>query len=920
MKQLLENLRSRWSGSIRLRHTVGYSAIILVIMTIGSSLMLYEQGSTIRQAAEARGLAFSRTFALMGAAAVLDNLFLIQEAMNQYLVDQAILQIDVIDPESMIVASKHPERIGSTLSEQDWLAPAKSQKEATFYTNDTEGQPILVIIEPLLDGGKIAAWTRVIFSLSEVQREEVQAIQRMLFVTLALIAAGIVGVHFAQRQVSHVFRGIVAHLQGAVTTLGMFSQKEFANVVDAAGAIRASQFRQGEFEYLTSVVTQTAELLKKQSQTLRESEMKFRSVAQSANDAIVSAAQQGAIIAWNKGAEDIFGYQEQDVLGKPLTILMPERYRAQHQEGLDRMRETGQARVIGKTLELAGVRKNGSEFPLELSIATWKTGEGTFYTEIIRDITERKQTEEALHTLAVSLEQKVKERTAELEIARDQAMIATRHKSEFLAGMSHELRTPLNAVIGFSEVLLEKMFGNVNPKQEEYLQDILSSGRHLLALINDILDLAKIESGRLELDLSTFDLPTVLQNALSLVRERANRHDIRLDLEFDERLGDFTADERKVKQILLNLLSNALKFTPDGGNISLKAGLSGGCAEISVTDTGIGIAQEDQQKIFEEFFQSGDHVRKREGTGLGLALTRKFVELHGGLIWVQSEKGHGSRFSFTLPIRGALEKTKMTVAEESTRAANRPLVLVVEDDLAAAKLLSIYLTEAGFAVEIAQDAQVGLEKARTLRPAVITLDIMMPEIDGWDLLTRMKADPQIASIPVVVVSIVDERGRGFALGAADYLTKPVEREELIGAIQRVSRRGKAGDRHATILAIDDDPLLLELMEAILKPEGFTIIKANGGRAGLQLAREYVPDLIVLDLLMPDLDGFQVVDELKHDPVVGTTPILVLTNKTLSREEKERLNGQITDLKQKATFSRTEFVAHIHSLLKLGEPS
>ena len=287
---------------------------------------------------------------------------------------------------------------------------------------------------------------------------------------------------------------------------------------------------------------------------------------------------------------------------------------------------------------------------------------------------------------------------------------------------------------------------------------------------------------------------------------------------------------------------------------------------------------------------------------------------------MQSEKDHGSKFSFTLPIRGALEKTKMTVAEEPTRASNRPLVLVVEDDIAAAKLLSIYLTEAGFTVDIAQDGQAGLEKARTLRPAVITLDIMMPEIDGWDLLTRMKADPQIASIPVVVVSIVDERGRGFALGAADYLTKPVEREELIGAIQRVSRMGEAGDRHVTILAIDDDPLLLELMEAILKPEGFTIIKANGGREGLQLAREYVPDLIVLDLLMPDLDGFQVIDELKHDPVVGTTPILVLTNKTLSREEKERLNGQIADLKQKATFSRTEFVAHIHSLLKLGEPS
>ena len=920
MNQLLENLRSRWNGNIRLRHTVGLSAVILVIMTLGSSVVLYEQNSTIRQAAEARGLAFSRTFAMMGAAVILDNLFRIQEAMDKYMQDPDVVEIDVVDPESMIVAAKHQKRIGTVLSEQDWLTPMKSQEEVVFYTKDVEGEPILVILEPLLGHEKIEAWTRVIFSLSRVKHAEIQAIRRMVLVTLALIVAGIVGVYVAQRKVSTVFRGVVGQLQGALATLGTTPKSDLPNVVAAVAATWTPPSVQGEFEYLTTIVMRTADLLTRQSETLRESEMKFRSVAQSANDAIISAGLQGNIIAWNKGAEDIFGYQEQDVLGKPLTILMPERYRGQHQEGLDRMRETGQARVIGKMLELAGVRKNGTEFPLELSIATWKTGEGTFYTEIIRDITERKRTEEALHALAVSLEQKVKERTAELEIARDQALMATRHKSEFLAGMSHELRTPLNAVIGFSEVLLEKMFGDVNPKQEEYLQDILSSGRHLLALINEILDLAKIESGRLELDLSTFDLPTALQNALSLMRERATRHDIRLDLELDERLGEFTADERKVKQILLNLLSNALKFTPDGGNISLIAGLSGGCAEISVADTGIGIAQEDQQKIFEEFFQTGDHVRKREGTGLGLALTKKFVELHGGLIWVQSEKDHGSRFTFTLPIRGPLEKTKPTVAEEPTRASKRPLILVVEDDIAAAKLLSIYLTEAGFTVEIAQDGQAGLEKARTLRPAVITLDIMMPEIDGWDLLTRMKADPQIASIPVVVVSIVDERGRGFALGAADYLTKPVERDELIGAIQRVSRMGKAGDRHATILVIDDDPLLLELMEAILKPEGFTIIKANSGREGLQLARECVPDLIVLDLLMPDLDGFQVVDELKHDPVAGATPILVLTNKTLSREEKERLKGQITDLKQKATFSRTEFVAHIHSLLKLGEPS
>jgi DNA-binding response OmpR family regulator len=265
-------------------------------------------------------------------------------------------------------------------------------------------------------------------------------------------------------------------------------------------------------------------------------------------------------------------------------------------------------------------------------------------------------------------------------------------------------------------------------------------------------------------------------------------------------------------------------------------------------------------------------------------------------------------------MRKALEKIKVPLYGPSF-ASDRPLVLIVEDDAAAAKLLSIYLIEAGFRVEMAQDAQTGFDKARSLHPEVITLDILMPGSDGWNLLACIKADPLTASIPVVIVSIVDERGRGFALGAADYLTKPVEREELINAIRRVARTAMSPHNHATILAIDDDPLLLDLLEAILKPEGFTVIKAKDGREGIHLARERIPDLIVLDLMMPDVDGFQVVDELKHDPIAGPIPILVLTHKTLSQEEKERLNGRITDLKEKAAFNRTEFVHHVYSLLK-----
>ena len=229
---------------------------------------------------------------------------------------------------------------------------------------------------------------------------------------------------------------------------------------------------------------------------------------------------------------------------------------------------------------------------------------------------------------------------------------ASRHKSDFLANMSHELRTPLNAIIGFSEVLLERMFGELNPKQEEYLQDIMTSGRHLLSLINDILDLSKVEAGRMELDLGQFDLPAALDNCRTLVRERAGRHGIALDLAVDERVGQIVADERKVRQVLLNLLSNAVKFTPEGGRVAIGAVRADGGVEIAVSDTGIGIAPEDQETIFEEFRQAGsDYVRRREGTGLGLALAKRFVELHGGRIWVKSEVGRGSTFTFTIPER-----------------------------------------------------------------------------------------------------------------------------------------------------------------------------------------------------------------------------------------------------------------------------
>jgi CheY-like chemotaxis protein len=391
-------------------------------------------------------------------------------------------------------------------------------------------------------------------------------------------------------------------------------------------------------------------------------------------------------------------------------------------------------------------------------------------------------------------------------------------------------------------------------------------------------------------------------------------------LEVEPAVDVIEADERKVKQVVFNLLSNAVKFTPDGGQVGIMAGLDEGEIRITVWDTGIGIAPEDQARIFEEFRQvSGLDGQQREGTGLGLALARRFVELHGGRLWVESSVGQGSRFAFTLPVRimPPVEAASETAKAAATRMdRERPLVLVVEDDPQAAELLGLYLEGAECRAEVAWDGEEGFTKAVQLHPALITLDLLLPKVDGWDLLVRLKEEPETREIPVVIVSIVEERGKGFALGATDYLVKPVSREELMNALQRVNLTQRRRRDEITILAIDDDPMAVELVEAILTGERFRVLRAYGGEEGLTIARREIPALIILDLLMPEVDGFTVVEQLRSDPVTAAIPIIILTSKSLTPNEKERLNGKIAYLARKGEFSRAAFVELVRGLMAL----
>jgi signal transduction histidine kinase/ActR/RegA family two-component response regulator len=403
---------------------------------------------------------------------------------------------------------------------------------------------------------------------------------------------------------------------------------------------------------------------------------------------------------------------------------------------------------------------------------------GSFPSEM-SELLETFATQSALAIVNARLFRELETKTGELEIAG-------RHKSEFLASMSHELRTPLNAVIGFSEVLLDRMFGDINERQDEYLRDIRNAGRHLLELLNEILDLSKVEAGQMVLEPSTFGVSSVVESTLAMVRERATQHAITITVDVGDDIDTVTADELRFKQVVLNLLSNAVKFTPDGGSVSVRAYREGTVLTVTVTDTGIGVPPEDQERIFESFQQGRRGAPKEEGTGLGLTLSRRIVELFGGRMWLKSTPGSGSTFGFSVP--GLPEQEDDVASPERDKL---PVVVIVDDDRASLDLLSAYLDGSGTRVLRARDGVEALEQVRKVPPVAVVLDIKLPRLDGWQVLAELKADPATAAIPVVIASVVDDRPRGLGMGADEYLLKPIRRDELVDALRRVGALGES---------------------------------------------------------------------------------------------------------------------------------
>ena len=483
---------------------------------------------------------------------------------------------------------------------------------------------------------------------------------------------------------------------------------------------------------------------------------------------------------------------------------------------------------------------------------------------------------------------------------------ANKHKSVFLANMSHELRTPLNAIIGFSELLSDARDGQFDEAtRRRFLSQILTSGRHLLTLINDILDLSKVEAGQMELRLQQVSVAEAIDQVVRTVEPLITKKSLKLTANADG-VGDVLADGGKLKQMLLNLLSNAIKFTPEGGTVTIGALRAKDRVEISVADTGIGIAEADQKQIFSEFHQV-DHGpgRKHEGTGLGLALTRRFALLHGGDVRVTSRVDKGSVFTLSLPVRAAVlpapEPAQVVVANGSHAG---PLVLVVEDDPAAAELLTRQLVGAGYRTEVARTGAEALERALALQPAAITLDVILPEVDGWEVMTRLKSDERTSGIPIVVVSVVDNPELGLALGAIDYFVKPVDAGVLI---HRLNEFGLKGGNEVRVLVVDDEPANRMWLANALEPAGFTVLPAAGGREAIEMAKSEKPDFVLLDLMMPEVTGFDVVEALRADASTRETPILVLTAASLTDADKRMLNGRVSEILKRGTVASSDIV-------------
>ncbi len=580
--------------------------------------------------------------------------------------------------------------------------------------------------------------------------------------------------------------------------------------------------------------------------------------------------------------------------------------------------------------ELTVRAKNGQETLVSYNAATFHDRndnlQGVFAAA--RDITERKRFEQALLETNLELEH------------------ASKMKSEFLATMSHELRTPLNAIIGFSEALKDGLVGAMTDSQREYTGDIFTSGQHLLSLINDILDLSKVEAGMMTLELEPANLGDLLTGSLSIVKETAVGQRVRLELEMKEDIGVFSLDVRKTKQIMYNLLSNAVKFSGQDGVVTLSAArvqksavgfIAGGWpqqsfpladsafgdfVELKIADSGIGISRENMTKLFQAFSQIDSSLaRKFEGTGLGLAMVKRLAELHGGTVAVASAEGEGSCFAVWLPIRAVTSTVETLQSGLEYRGSDEQpgslVALVVEDNEHAADLARLLLESEGFTVLLASSAEQALQLATEQPLSLITIDLALPGIDGWEFLLRIREIDSLAQVPVVIIASLIDGNMALASGAAAVLQKPISRAELNASLVRLGL-APASFVTRTVLVVDDDPKAVEVLATFLPVSEYTVVRAYGGAEAITLAERLRPDVVLLDLMMPDINGFAVVEALQRNSVTSRIPIIIVTAKSITAQDRSELSKaseMVVEIVEKSSFNRSDFLAGVRRAVR-----
>ena len=613
------------------------------------------------------------------------------------------------------------------------------------------------------------------------------------------------------------------------------------------------------------VVLHDITLQKRAAEALRQSEERYHLLFDSNPHPVwVYDLETLAILDANPSAVQNYGYSREEFLSLTIKDIRPP-------EDIPSLLESAAKALPGT--ENAGVwkhrKKDGTSIDVEITSRPLVYDGREARLVVATDVSVRKQAEETLVR------------------AKEEAERTSKFKDQFLSTMSHELRTPLNAVLGFSDLLADERYGPLNEKQRRYINHIHTGGKHLLSLISDILDLSKIEAGRMELAIENVSVHGAFSEVLSVMQPLADKKSHALSAKAEAELA-VRADATRFKQVLMNLMGNAIKFTPDGGRIELLGVLDSGRVRIEVKDNGPGIPDEEKTRIFEAFYRLRDSGKKTEGTGLGLAITQRLVELHGGDLSLNSQMGHGSCFYFSLPAAAPVREALGRKTETSSGALGPQQILVIEDDRATAQLIHSQLSSAGYHVTLCEEPQKAVEIAAQVQPNAITLDIVMKPKNGWEILIQLKRDPRTAQIPLIVVSIVDQPSMGTLLGADEYLVKPVDKMTLLGAIARHIKTQQKTTPGRSILIVEDDAPTREFIAEMLTTHGFAVTTAaDGAQARAQVAAA-LPELVILDMMLPEVSGFELLGEWRASLRTVSLPVFVLTSKDLSHDEQSYL--------------------------------